>query len=688
MKTYLFIAFIVVASILKINAQNYTVSTYTGDDTDYWSGAYDYQFFYLSNNLSAVQNLPFDWEFYGQTVTNYRIAHNGYITFNTASGTAVSTNTSIPNAAGPNHAIYALWDDFTTAVTISTKTFGVKPNRVHTISWTGLNYPGAASWQDDLTVDLKIYESCGDFEIIIIENSISPSSSFYSMINTTMGCENSTGTMGTQLSGSPNYIPSDPGWDETIYEVHRFHWNAPIVNDASLVGIKIDNHLSAGTHSLKGAVRNEGSAALTSYDINYSLNGGAVQTSTITGVNKNNSELSSWTHTIPINITSSNDNYVLKTWVSNVNGMPDEMSCNDTLVEYITGISNTTSSKKVLLEKFTGAWCGYCIDGAVILDGLKTQHGNNLIGVVVHDGDGMEFYDSLRTALSVSSYPSAAIDRKVSSSSSIYTAEPTGRGSWSYRVAAQLNDFTPVDVDISHTWNPNTRQINATVTANYSDNSAGDARIVLMIVEDSLVGSGSGWNQANNYNNTAGHPYFGAGSSVVGFVHRHVLRDYVEGGYYGVDNVIPHIVSAGSSYQHQFQYTLPAGFDANNVSLVAAVAKYMDGNDAQYISVRGQRSIYNAEEVHLMTLTNTVQVEHEYSDLTVYPNPTQHQVNLNIEDYNGPVTIKVYSMAGKLLQTTNSTSISLHNYPEGVYIFSVSYDGQVRQLKVTKVNNQ
>lgn len=686
MKTYWFTIMIAALCISQTAAQNYSVSTYTGDDTDYWSGAYDYQFFYLTSNLSAVQDLPFDWEFYGQTVTSYRVAHNGYITFNTASGSAVSSNTTLPNAAGPNNAIYALWDNFATDVTISTKTFGSKPNRVHTISWTGLNYPGAAPYQDDLTVDLKLYESCGDFEIIVIENSISSSSSFYSMVNTTIGCENSDGTIGTQITGSPNYIPSDPGWDETIYEVHRFHWNAPINNDASLVGLKIDNHLSPGNHTLEGAVRNEGSTALTSYNINYSLNGGAVQTSSVTGINKKNSQTSTWSHNIPINIASSADSYTLKAWVSNINGMQDEMSCNDTLVEYITGISNTTAQRKVLLEKFTGTWCAYCIDGTVRLDNLKAQHGSDLIAVVVHDGDAMEFYDSLRAAFSVSSYPSAIIDRKARPTSNAYSSEPVGRGSWAYRVSDQLNDFSPVDVDISHTWDPNTRQLNATVTANYSDNSAGDARMILMIVEDSLVGSGSGWDQANGYNTTSGHPYFGAGSPVTGFVHRHVLRAYVEGGYYGVDHVIPHFVTAGSSYQHQFQYTLPANIDPNQVHLVAAVAKHTIGNDAQYIGIKGQRYIYNAEETHLMTLTNTIKIEQEHEELSIYPNPTQHQVNIDIKEYEGPVEVNIYSTSGKLLQTSNSTTISLGDYPEGIYIFRISYGTQVKQVKVTKIH--
>ncbi|WMX15161.1 MULTISPECIES: Omp28-related outer membrane protein [unclassified Aureispira] len=686
MKTYLLILYLLATCLQYLQAQNYTVSTYIGDDGDYWSGAYIYKFFSLGTNLSDEQDLPFNFDFYGQSVSSYRIAHSGYITFNTASAASINSNTALPNTSGPNNAIYALWDDFTTASTISTKTYGTAPNRVHQITWAGLNYPGAAPWQDDITVSLNLYENCGDFEIVVIDNNILPSSSFYPMLNTTIGCENATGTLGTQIAGSPNYIPSDPSWDKALYEVHRFRWNAPIVHDASLIGIDIDNHLSIGNHTLKGSVRNEGDASLTSYDINYSLNNGPTQTASISGVNASNSQKSFWTHTVPIHISSPNDQYELRVWVSNVNGMPDEMSCNNVLTEYITGINNNSSPKKILLEEFTGTWCGYCIDGAVIMENLVAQHGSNLIPVAIHDGDSMEFNDGLRTAFSVAAYPSGMIDRKNSTSGTTYTQEPSGRGSWSSLVSNQLNSFTPVDVDIQHSWNPNTRVINATVSANYSDNSAGDARIVLMVVEDSLTGQGSGWNQANYYNTTTGHPYYGAGSSVVGFTHRHVLRDYVEGGCFGVDGVIPHHVSAGSNYQHQFQYTLPPNINPNKVTLVAAIAKYMDTNDAMYIGVRGQRYIYNAEQTHLMTMTNTVAIEDNAANVLVYPNPTNAQVKIDVNNYNGSIITKVFNLAGQLLETNSSTTIDLSNYAAGLYLFQVHYEDKVKHIRVEKVD--
>ena len=781
MRRTLFLVLSIVFSY-SISAQNYSVSSYIGDDDGHWSKAYVYDLLYPTNNLSAWYDLPFAWSFYGQPVTGYKIAHDGYITFNNTNGNSIGSNTNIPNIGGPNNAIYAMWDDFTTSVIISRRTYGTKPNRIHAISWSGLSYLGASSFQDDITITLKLYESCGDFEIIINQRDIIPSSVFFSMINTTLGCENANGTLGTEVAGSPNYIPSNPSYNPDLYEVHRFSWNAPIINDASLIGIKINNHLVVGSYTLEGAVRNEGNTNLNSYDINYSLNGGTVQTTTIieedtvwsgdyeiiintkdyaheiswditdangnivaqgltyadnniyyiplclpagnytfnwhdsygdgwnggsysvldnsgillaTGTPNNgyngysnftstgsscnwfiasnikNSNKSIWSHPVKINITSTIDNFELKVWVSKVNGQIDEMNCNDTLTEYITGIENNSASKKVLMEKWTGAWCGYCIDGTVVMDNMIDQYESDLIPVVLHHGDPMEFSDSLRSAFCATSFPKAVIDRKDFSSNYDYDVESEGSGSWSPLTSTQLTNFSPVNIIINHTWDSISRTITASVIANYTDNSAGDARIVLMIVEDSVTGTSPDYDQKNAYNNTPGHPYYGAGNTISGFIHRNVLRDYSTGGAFGIDNLIPHIVSAGGNFQYTFNYTLPANFNEKQVSLVAAVVKYMEGNDAGYVGVRGQREVYNAEQVKLIKLNTPppLGIDENNSELQIFPNPTDGIVYLSKN-----IDYKLYNVVGTLIKKGKGNNIDLSLLSNGIYILESEYN--------------
>ena len=90
-------------------------------------------------------------------------------------------------------------------------------------------------------------------------------------------------------------------------------------------------------------------------------------------------------------------------------------------------------AKRVLLEQFTGAWCGWCVDGSVVIENLLAQYPNQLIAVKVHQGDGMEIpkvmADTLRPF--VNGYPSGAIDRMLFSGQ---TTVAIGRNAWPFYV--------------------------------------------------------------------------------------------------------------------------------------------------------------------------------------------------------------------------------------------------------------
>src|SRR5262245_58440398 len=71
-------------------------------------------------------------------------------------------------------------------------------------------------------------------------------------------------------------------------------------------------------------------------------------------------------------------------------------------------------TQKVVLEEFTGAWCGWCVDGHYKMETMTTDNAGKFIGVCVHYGDGMQissyasFYDP---TYNVSSFPSGMVNR-------------------------------------------------------------------------------------------------------------------------------------------------------------------------------------------------------------------------------------------------------------------------------------
>ena len=80
----------------------------------------------------------------------------------------------------------------------------------------------------------------------------------------------------------------------------------------------------------------------------------------------------------------------------------------------------------------------------------------------------------------------------------------------------------------------------------------------------------------------------------------------------------------------------------------------------------------------------TTSIEEYQSYLSIYPNPTNNLIQIEIENYNGSIEAALYDFTGKLLETTNKTAISLTDYPTGIYLLKVAYGDRIEEVKVVK----
>ena len=76
-------------------------------------------------------------------------------------------------------------------------------------------------------------------------------------------------------------------------------------------------------------------------------------------------------------------------------------------------------SPKVLLEEFTGAWCGYCPRGAFESDKLDSIQAGKFIPVAIHVGDIMKIAlgESIDSVYNDYGYPGGMINRVSAGSS-------------------------------------------------------------------------------------------------------------------------------------------------------------------------------------------------------------------------------------------------------------------------------
>src|ERR1043165_4665684 len=433
---------------------------------------------------------------------------------------------------------------------------------------------------------------------------------------------------------------------------------------------------------LIGEITNLGFQTINSFKLNYSVNGGSAISQTIQGLNIGS--YSSYKYTYPTNYQpTAAGTYNVKMWVSDINGSNvDSDHSNDTLARVIQAVSNN-ATKKAVFEEFTGAWCGYCPDGHLKLS-LATEAEANLIPVSIHSQNGGgASADKMSTAegdTRVSEYslgfPSGildavffldeadiAFDRVVTS----YT-----ENHWLEKAQFRLPMATPANVSlVNKTYDTATRALSVTVRADFLSAVTGDYRLNLYITEDSIVGSGAGYDQHNYYSNNSsggsawsGSPYAGLDDPIVGWSHNHVLRKAV-GGAWGTTGIIPTTVTAGSNYTKTYTYTLPGTWRNDYISLIGMVEEYND--DYKY------RNILNAEEISLMDHTTGInEVNDNMGSVSIYPNPVSNMLKVGFEmKENANVVAYVTNALGQRIAdlyngTVNTGAHTISWYTENV----------------------
>ena len=402
-------------------------------------------------------------------------------------------------------------------------------------------------------------------------------------------------------------------------------------------------------------IANKGIVEIGSFDLNWSLDDGNVFTKSYSGLGID-PLTGTYTVTHPdepeINTV---DQHILKVWISNVNGSPDDNSANDTLTYHIGGIS-MIPTKSIIVEEGTATWCSYCTDGAVrLLDILETVP--NTIGVAIHSGDVMSCADG-DTILEhyIAALPRGAVDRIKYEE---FDDVGFSRGSWKTKAIQRTSAIVPAEVSVFPEINVLTNVLTVDISAKFYGVFNNDYRVSVMILEDSVTG-GSDYDQSNHYNNEPGHPMYGLGNPIVGYVHDGVLRKTL-GGTWGLDGVIPETTADQGVYSYTFTYTIPEEWNRNHIRVIGVLQNYSEDVN--------QRSIINsAEENGVLVGVPNIEVSRE---VKVYPNPTGGIVFVEAGKFDN---IKIYDIAGTKVYEGKESKLDITELPKGFYIIKIMFN--------------
>lgn len=214
----------------------------------------------------------------------------------------------------------------------------------------------------------------------------------------------------------------------------------------------------------------------------------------------------------------------------------------------------STHTTKVMVEDYTGTWCGYCPRLAYKIDELAVADAR-VVPVALHSESSshpLNYPDVsiLESAYSISGYPTGKINRTI-------TWNETDS-----HVLSQLDDIKPLGLAIDSNISGSTLSVTAKV---HYDIDVTDAhKLVVYVLEDDLF-----YDQVNYMNGDSSSPWYGAGDPIVGFEHDNVVRTTLT-------NVLGDAIPGGetvmgNTFTQDFNYTIPGGYAAANLELVACV---------------------------------------------------------------------------------------------------------------------
>jgi hypothetical protein len=449
--------------------------------------------------------------------------------------------------------------------------------------------------------------------------------------------------------------------------------------DAMVADIDMGAELAtqSGTPTVK--VVNGGSTAITSLKVDLTYNG-STTTQNVTGINIATAGV--YNVSLPSTVLAAGS-LPITAIVYNVNGgAGDNNPNNDTLVEMINPIV-PAPGKMVVGEEATGTWCQWCPRGAVFMDLFETKYQDFWAGIAVHNGDPMTVteYDAGIGTL-IGGYPSALVDR-------LGDVDPSGMSSDFFTRLQTAPKATLVN---GATWDAASRVLNVSVRYNFALAANGTYTAACVLTEDGVTGSGAGWSQSNAYaggNNGVMGGYESLPSPVPAaqMIYDHVARA-IAPSFTGMAGVFPATVNAGDAHIVNYSFTLPSGWDENEIQIIGLLID-PTGNIDNAGSADITTAVANGYETGLNA--GIAQVLSASKAVALAPNPaagssaillnlaTESDVRIELTDLNGKlITSGTYTN----LSGAQSISMDLNGLSAGIYAVNIRVNGTLYTEKL------
>ncbi|HOP02827.1 MAG TPA: T9SS type A sorting domain-containing protein [Tenuifilaceae bacterium] len=407
----------------------------------------------------------------------------------------------------------------------------------------------------------------------------------------------------------------------------------PFSNDITVSSIVAPDYFAQGDMTIGAVVRNVGLSNVTSFDVNYQIDGGEVVTQSFSGLNLEQTD----TYEIEFDQTwaATPGTFTLTVFVSNYNGAGDDNDTENDSQSKTLNIASQTTVNMPLFESFTSSTCGPCasFNGSVFnsflssnierLSIIKYQMSWPQPGDPYYNEDG----GTRRVYYGVISVPSL-----FAGGNSVETSEN--------EINAQLNDLEDeeafFEISVKATY------LGTTVTAKIDVSpyiSASGLKLHAAVVEKETTE-----NVGSN------------GETSFKYVMMKMLPD-------GNGTTVDFI--DGQDYSITLTQDLTSTF----------VEQYDDLELVVFIQNDDNKQVYQSKMVDI-TEGSTGIPSSTLKGFSIYPNPTNGTFSLEMPEETGMSFVEIYSITGALVYSSNISETKSQRFDlglqKGAYIVSIT----------------
>ncbi len=453
--------------------------------------------------------------------------------------------------------------------------------------------------------------------------------------------------------------------------------------------------------TVKVTFTNLGAAPVTTIVLNYQVNNGSIQSQSFySTIGMGNQSVNRVAFAMPYTATSPGY-YKIKAWVTNINGLADQVQSNDTAVCYVS-FQNTNIPRVTLFEQFVSANNGDSPDAQE----RSLVASNASVAVVnIHDEDSLKAASLVGFVSDYKkSYSTGMIDRYYFPDQEEVVLS---KGFYNTKIAARANAVSPASISIvSKSYNSMNNQLSFTLKVDMMADVKGDYRIGAYLTENNVYGnpadtSVNGYNQLNDYYSVPWSPYYLKGYFAP-VANNYVLNAWQYRHYhtaimafgtgYGDAGIIPFnvAVSAGQSFTVTHTYTLPTPLNgahkyiADNIYIVGVVGEgSTDQKKRTVLNVVKEKLTSNGEVIGLIE-------NKQLTSFTLFPNPATDRVFVGVDQFmlGEKVDVKISDVSGREIYTGNFTpnkalyELSLPELSNGVYLMEINCKGTKTSKKL------